>query len=114
MASSFLERYQSGDYEQVWAELTALGSSLRDDPLHSDALAVAHETMRRVRRNIEKLIPPLRQLGYKFGYAWATRFSPAEILEMEQDAPVFAAPSPDIANEILELERRAGTLPVSL
>jgi hypothetical protein len=118
MARSFLERYQSGEHEQVWADLTALGTAIQDGLLYSDALAVAHETMRRVRRNIEILIPRLRQLGYEFGYefgyAWATRFPPTERLEMEQDAPVFAAPSPDIAQGIRELDRRAGTLPLSL
>ncbi len=114
MALSFLERYLSGEHEQVWAELTTLGSAVGDEPLYSDALAVAHETMRRVRRNIETLIPRLRQRGYEFGYAWATRVSPAEKVEMEQDEPVFAPPSPDIARQIQELERRAGTLPLSL
>ena len=114
MTRSFPERYQSGEHEAVWAELTALGPAIQDEPLYSDALAVAHETMWRVRRNIETLIPRLHQLGYKFGYAWATQFTPAERLEMEQDEPVFAAPSPDIAQEIHELERRAGTLPLSL
>ena len=114
MADSFLERYQRGKHEQVWAELLTLGHAIQAEPLYSDAYAVARETMRRVRRNIEILIPRLRDLGYEFGYAWATRFSPAEKLELEQDAPVFAVPSPDIAQEIDELERRAGTLPLSL
>jgi hypothetical protein len=31
MAKSFFERYQSGEYEEVWAELTALGTAIQDD-----------------------------------------------------------------------------------
>jgi hypothetical protein len=44
---SYLERYLTGEHEQVWAELVALGAAVRDEPLYSDALAVARETMRR-------------------------------------------------------------------
>lgn len=47
----FLERYLNGEYEQVWAELLELGAQIRDEPLYSDALAVARETMNRARKN---------------------------------------------------------------
>jgi hypothetical protein len=67
---TYLERYLAGEYEQVWAELVALGEAVRDEPLHSDALAVARETMRRVRQNLEMLIPRLVTMGYQFGYGW--------------------------------------------
>ncbi|HEY7092051.1 MAG TPA: hypothetical protein VH393_02660 [Ktedonobacterales bacterium] len=43
---------------------------MREEPLYSDALAVARETMRRMRWNIETLIPRLRDIGYEFGYGW--------------------------------------------
>jgi hypothetical protein len=67
---TYLERYLSGEFEQVWAELEALGEAVRDEPLYSDALAVARETMRRVRQNLEMLIPRLVAGGYQFGYGW--------------------------------------------
>jgi hypothetical protein len=89
---SFLDRYLLGEHEQVWAELTALGSAIQDEPLYGAALVVAHETMRRVRRNIEMLIPRLRRLGYEFGHAWAVkdaRVSPAEAQEWERKHPVY-------------------------
>jgi hypothetical protein len=38
---TFLERYLTGEYEQVWAELEALGEAVREEPLYSDALTVA-------------------------------------------------------------------------
>jgi hypothetical protein len=61
--ASYLERYQAGEHEQVWAELYALGTAVREEPLYGDALAVARETMRRARYNIETLIPRLQTLG---------------------------------------------------
>jgi hypothetical protein len=48
----------------------ALGEAVREEPLYADAHAVAHETMRRVRANLELLVPRLRAAGYDFGYAW--------------------------------------------
>jgi hypothetical protein len=67
---TFLERRLAGEYEQVWAELQALGEAVREEPLYGDALAVARETMRRVRENLEMLIPRLVAVGYQFGYGW--------------------------------------------
>jgi hypothetical protein len=72
--SSFLERYKRGEHEQVWAELVALGAAVREEPVYADALAVAHEMMRRARHNIEQLIPRLVAVGYQFGYGWVQPF----------------------------------------
>jgi hypothetical protein len=63
---TFLERYQNGEHEQVWADLTALGSGVRDNLYLADAQAVANETMRRARHNVETLIVPLQGMGYEF------------------------------------------------
>lgn len=67
---TYVERYLAGEYEPVWAELQALGEAIREEPLYSDALAVARETMWRVRENLETLIPRLVAIGYQFGYGW--------------------------------------------
>lgn len=67
---TYLERYVSGEYEQVWDELVTLGAAVRQDPVYTDALAVARETMRRARANIDRLIPRLVRIGYLFGYGW--------------------------------------------
>jgi hypothetical protein len=66
MMPSYLERYLNGEREQVWNELIALGESVRQEPLYSDARAVAQETMRRVRRNIETLYQRLQSIGFQF------------------------------------------------
>jgi hypothetical protein len=70
----FLERYQAGEHEQVWDELISLGDQIYDGPFSDDALGVAYETMRRVRQNIEMLIPRLCAIGYQFGYGWVQPF----------------------------------------
>jgi hypothetical protein len=67
---SYLQRYLAGDHEAVWADLLSLGAQVRAEPLYTDALAVARETMRRVRENLERLIPRLVAAGYQFGYGW--------------------------------------------
>lgn len=66
--AGFLQRYDRGEREAVWAELAALGDRVREPETYDDAVAVARETMRRARQNIEILIPRLHELGYAFTY----------------------------------------------
>jgi hypothetical protein len=54
----------------VWEELLALGAAVHEEPAHADALAVARETMKRARMNIDRLIPRLVRVGFLFGYGW--------------------------------------------
>jgi len=96
--TTFLERYQNGDYEHVWAELLARGSSIRNEPLLEDALAVARETMAKARTNIERLIERLQAISYEF----------------EDPRVVFIPPQPDVHEQIASLESKAGVLPLSL
>lgn len=63
---TYLQRYQGGEHSAVWDELIAMGEDARARKIREDAQAVAHETMRRVRKNIEILTPRLRELGYRF------------------------------------------------
>ena len=49
---TLLQRYMSGEFEQVWSELLALGSNVREERYYTEALEVARETMRRARKNI--------------------------------------------------------------
>ena len=64
---SFLSRYRAGEHRAVWADLRALGETVRDPRHFEDARAVAVETMTRVRRNVETLIERLSDAGYEFG-----------------------------------------------
>jgi hypothetical protein len=61
-----LRRYQAGEHEAVWAEMMAPGAEVREPPYFEDARAVATETMRRARHNVELLIRRLDQLQYRF------------------------------------------------
>ena len=62
----FYDRYVAGDQQNVWKELNGLKGAVRTDPYASDALAVAYETMRRVRENVLTLIERLEEMGYRF------------------------------------------------
>jgi hypothetical protein len=64
---NYLERYQNGEYEQVWTELQELGAAVRQGPNYSLAMQVADQTMRRVRSNCERIIDYLRAINYTFG-----------------------------------------------
>lgn len=112
--ATYLERYLAGEREAVWEELTAFGAAIREEPLFADAQAVARETMRRVRHNIELLIPRLRALGYRFGeiphaYGWEEWER-----EFTKAYPVFQPPPPDTAGRLDDLEQRVGVVPLSL
>lgn len=104
---NYLERYKSGEYEQVWTELQALGAAVRQEPYYSQAQAVAAETMRRVHRNCEQIVSRLQRLGYVFGtFPDGTRRS--------YRAVPLTAPSEAMRADRKELETEAGPLPLSL
>lgn len=63
--ATYLARYLAGEHDQVWHELVKMGDAVREEPVFTDAEAVAREMMRRVRDNIERLIPRLREHGYR-------------------------------------------------
>jgi hypothetical protein len=114
---TYLQRYLDGEYEPVWDELVGLGERVGAEPVYLDALAVARETMRRVRHNVERLIPRLQGLGYVFGHSWAVAqgsLTGAEAAEMDRDEPPLEPPAADVAEQITELQRRAGRLPLSV
>lgn len=104
---NLLERYLAGEHEKVWDELQALGAEVRNETYRAQAQAVAAETMRRVRRNCEKLVTRLNALGYQFGvYPDGSRRS-------YQGEPL-TIPSRSMQADCDELEAEAGPLPLSL
>ena len=104
---NFLERYLSGEYVPVWDELQALGPAVRLEPHYSQAREVVAETMRRVRRNCERLVPRLRALGYVFGTY------PDGTGGYYTQGPLVP-PSEKTLADLAELKERAGPLPLSL
>ncbi len=105
--ASYLARYQSGEREQVWAELTALGQQVRQEHILPDALAVSYETMRRVKHNAEAIAARLKSIRYRFDY------DPEDERSYAFDAPYYP-PSPNAIEQVAELESLAGPLPLSL
>jgi hypothetical protein len=63
---NLLRRYLAGEHEAVWADMMALGARVREAPYLDDASAVARETMRRARQNVELIVRRLDQIGYTF------------------------------------------------
>ena len=96
--AAMLQRYRAGERELVWNELLTLGEKVRQEPYLTESIEVARETMFRAKENIQLLRDRLYQIGYRFAY-------PSE---------VFVPPGPEIAARIAYLEKRAGSLPISL
>jgi hypothetical protein len=102
-----LNRYLSGEHEYVWQEL---GTSVLPSALLGEAQLIAVETMRRVRRNLELLVPRLRSEGFAFAHplkpegddGWA-----------RYDA-VRAQPSPHTEVLLKTVQQVAGPLPESV
>jgi hypothetical protein len=70
-------RYLKGFCQEVYDQLLIVGENVFEDYFYEDALLVMKEIMRRVRHNIELLIPHLHTMGYLFrkGGFW-DNFSP--------------------------------------
>jgi hypothetical protein len=115
----FLDRYRRGEYKQVWDELLAQGEAIAQAPLWAEASAIAHETMQRVRQNIEILLPRLRQLGYQFGDPGGAKPLPHWFQEdfssaQEKSFQPLIPPQPDVHLFLEQLTRTIGPLPLSL
>ncbi len=96
--ATFFERYQAGEYEQVWVDLVALGPQVYQEPYFSDAKAVANETMRRVRHNIELIVQRLKDLQFDF---------------VRPDA-MISPPDPELIGNLDAFEQEIGPIPMSI
>ncbi|MCW2859555.1 MAG: hypothetical protein JWP48_1263 [Actinoallomurus sp.] len=94
--TSFAQRYAVGDYEGVWADMRRLGPI--PEALLEDCAAVAAETMRRVRRHVDRLTAVLTELGLDQPSGWEG----------------FPAPTAADHAELDELAAEIGPLPVAL
>lgn len=117
MANDLLERYRRGECEAVWAEVTALGD-LRDDvEMQLVAVAIAQETMQRVKVNIRTLAERLQRLGFRFGEGFLGETHEEKLKPLLDDAPVYSfsnARHDLFRDEIVRLEDRTGGLPIAL
>jgi hypothetical protein len=96
--ASYLERYRAGDRERVWDELQGLGDQIKEPRKREEVWAVACETMRRARINVERIYSRLKEQGYEFEHPeWA--WNPA---------------TPSDAKAVREIEALVGPMPLSL
>lgn len=102
-AAGYLGRYQAGAYEQVWAELRALGAGVREEPVWSEARSVAAETMRRARANVALLVERLDTLGFRFAARGRSGARPA-----------WTPATAESRERLATCERMYGALPLSL
>ena len=105
---AFLDRYLNGDCAEVWADLVGLGDQVRQKSVLHDAEAVADETMRRARQNLETLIPRLAAVGYRFA-------APALERRLEKVNKIIAEPKLNsYVRRQLERAVEKGTAPASV
>jgi hypothetical protein len=76
--ATLLSRYVTGDCQPVWRDLVLLGDAILRPPFRKPAGAVARETMRRVRRNLETIIGRLEAMYYRFDGVPMRRRTPEE------------------------------------
>ena len=101
---SLYDRYKAGAHREVWQELVSLGADVRQAPYAADALAVAHETMRRVHANVRTLVDRLAAMHYTF-----------DVPDWRRDMGHGHTPPPaDIERRIANFEREHAVLPLSL
>jgi hypothetical protein len=97
----WLDRYLDGDCLETWVTLYGYGKQCREDPEFEDwddVVAVVRETMRRTRRNVERLVELLPAAGWQFRNRESVHVPPPEGIETDLDA----------------LEGEIGRLPLSL
>jgi hypothetical protein len=88
-----------------------LGERVREEPLSTDAWAVAVETMRWARHTIEALLPRLSALGYRFGDG----LFPDDPIDAEAlPGPLYLPPAADAPARVTAVQELVGPLPLSV
>lgn len=109
------ERYQRGFHQEVYDELMALQEHIYDPEIYEEVLLVMQTLMRRVRFNIEQIIPRLQTMGYLFhkGGFW-DNVPPEKKRSLKQTYSVFQSPTTEMLQQVTALEQLTGPLPLSL
>ncbi len=111
----FYNRYQQGFYQKVYDELFTMREQVFEPHVYAASLQVMRECMKRVRSNIEVLLPRLQSLGYVFrkGGFWGN-VSPEKQVQLEKEYPLFQPPTAGTVEQVAALEQLTGPLPLSL
>ncbi len=115
-SKNYLQRYVQGEHQQVWTELRELGIMIQDPLLMAECKAVAQETMRRVRYNLEILIPGLISMGFHFiaRPVQDVDLNASDINHIMEDECILLPQNYDFSNELHALHSQVGLLPLSL
>lgn len=100
----WLDRYKSGQREQVWHELRQLGNRVRESDWVQEAQLVCDEMARRARHNVELIVDRLSNEGYRF-HANDDEQTPV---------PAHIPPTPEASAYADWLQQRFGTVPMTL
>lgn len=99
----------------MYDELLMMQEQVFDESIYADVVRVAREMMRRVRHNIELLIPRLEEMGYDFGTGFFDEGdSPDLVAQIMEDVPIFRAPDAKTPQKVARLEHLVGPLPLAL
>ena len=113
--SNLYDRYQQGFHQQVYDELLAMQEHIYEPHIYEEVIEVTRAMMRKVRFNIEQIIPRLYKMGYLFGKGgYWENFSLEEKSQAERDSPVFQPPTLEALKDVATLEKLAGLPPLSL
>lgn len=111
----FYERYEQGLHQEVYDELLALQEHIHEPHLYDEALVIVRTMMRRVRHNLEVIVPRLSQMGYLFREGGFWENAPTEKqTRLKKEYPIFQPPTPETYQRVAQLEQLVGTLPLSL
>src|SRR5262245_32171768 len=94
--TAYLDRYRQGEHIEVWAEMIAFGSAVRQEPLYTEAVAVAREMMTHARHNVALLVERLLALNYRFA----------------EPRDYWRLPDVDLQKTLDAIEQQYGTLPI--
>jgi hypothetical protein len=118
--ATFYERYSNGERLAVWDQLYGLEDRVNDDQYLADAQAVAAETMKRARHNVEMILVKLDTLGFQFLAPRQHTAADRQVVQtegygaVEYEYRVFKPPSPGFEDDLARVEEIVGMLPLSL
>jgi hypothetical protein len=113
MGNGWLERYDSGEREAVWAELRSLGPGVFEPGVVGEARAVADATMARAAGNVATLCERLSAMGFRFYQPWFRNRS-GQGPTVEEGRLAWSPPDPEVLERIDRAEALLGPLPLAL
>lgn len=103
------DRYMAGQHHDAWRELTGYSEWIKLPEYLGDAHKIAAETMARVHRNLDRLIPRLSRMGFRFGEARHGKKIKTALCK-----PVRRLPDNGVLSHLTDLLATTSPMPLSL